>query len=624
MKHLHALLLCVLLTWPATADPLPSDTSAEFRVDTCASRGAEADGQAASVNTCVSTPADYFKLLSTLDRDYLGDQPFAASHIRTHLSALDALLPSDLKEDINLDEALTEDRPRAFLSADAGTKLAGWWRSQDPFPATASNERLLEHLSRVKYASKEFAAEQDEALLDDRGKIYVRYGEPKDRVRFNLYADVGSFSEGQELWVYSLLHPEADYLFLHDPSRGFLLGQASDVVKRRFGGPGIDGISTNPDRGTFRLTRQADKAFKFLERLAEFYEELSLYKPEYGIIASDLRMPTQQLRSPASVVNATIESAKIEESARARVREEVVPSTRTYVGENLSQIPLNVRAIRRLDDDRQTTVDVYWSAPLFQIKPSRDVQAQLQQAGHLPSENFVLAMTVVEEAGEFQRVGYHEDRALIRILEGSQTMQPQVVSFPLQSKTRSGAAQLDAYWAEINERQGRVSTRAKVGSGAVRVDDLQPLSTDPGTIEMSDLLPRQVLSKRSVEDAPVYPYAVIRPSTDLALDFEIYNLVYDENDQTDYTITYSVQRRVEREGTAAWFGRGEDETETVVESRTSGVSRSTKELVDIQLNDWNVEDDQQVRVVVTVNDNVSQDSVQRTVEFTMLPERDEQ
>lgn len=573
--------------------------------------------------TCASTPADYLSLLSTLDAAYTSPSPFARSHVRMQLSALEPLLPNDLKESINLEAALQEEDTKAHLSPDAGTKLLAWWRSQDPFPATESNERLTEHLNRVKYASNQFRSEADEALLDDRGKIYVRYGEPKDRVHFNVYVDERSFSEGQELWVYSTFHKDADYVFLHDPSEGYLLRNPSDIVKRRFGGPGIDGISNNPSRGTWRRTRGAKKADDILENLEEFYDALSLYSPEYGLIASDLRMPTQQLPSVAAVVNATILSAEAEESERARIREEIVPRNRTAVGDNLNVLSLGVRAIRRLNADNSTRVDLYWSAPPAQVRPVPSVEAELVRSGYTPSSDYVLAATIVEETETYERIGYHQDRSLLRTGGDAATrsMRPEVVSFPLQEETQRTSVQLDAYWADVNKDASRVRTRAKIATGTVRVEDLGPLSSDPGTIEMSDLLPRQIQDGVPIDESLAYPYPSIRPSTNLALDFEVYNLTFNAEDRTEYTIEYTVQRRVERDGVRAWFGRGEDETETVVESKATGTSRSTNELVDIQLSEWNVKDTQQVRILVTVTDDTSQQSVTRSVEFTLLPER---
>jgi len=55
-----------------------------------------------------------------------------------------------------------------------------FWKRNDPTPTTERNERLEEHLRRVQYARKWFRA-RNRLGFDDRGVIYVKYGEPAER-----------------------------------------------------------------------------------------------------------------------------------------------------------------------------------------------------------------------------------------------------------------------------------------------------------------------------------------------------------------------------------------------------------------------------------------------------------
>ena len=57
-----------------------------------------------------------------------------------------------------------------------------FWAARDPQPATAVNERLVEHYRRVMHAREHFAGGQQP--WDRRGGIYIRYGEPDDRQHF--------------------------------------------------------------------------------------------------------------------------------------------------------------------------------------------------------------------------------------------------------------------------------------------------------------------------------------------------------------------------------------------------------------------------------------------------------
>ena len=62
-----------------------------------------------------------------------------------------------------------------------------YWAGRDPAPATAANERKLEHYRRVAYSLEHFG--KDRFPWDVRGDVYVRYGQPahvssSDNIRF--------------------------------------------------------------------------------------------------------------------------------------------------------------------------------------------------------------------------------------------------------------------------------------------------------------------------------------------------------------------------------------------------------------------------------------------------------
>ncbi len=61
--------------------------------------------------------------------------------------------------------------------------MRGYWIQLDPTPAKPSNERLIEHWQRIAEARQQFTRKNNTAYgTDDRGLIFVRYGEP-DRTR---------------------------------------------------------------------------------------------------------------------------------------------------------------------------------------------------------------------------------------------------------------------------------------------------------------------------------------------------------------------------------------------------------------------------------------------------------
>ncbi|MDA0747197.1 MAG: GWxTD domain-containing protein [bacterium] len=86
-----------------------------------------------------------------------------------------------------------------------GTPTEGWkaasdafWAGRDPAPATAANERKLEHYRRVAYSMEHFGEHQNP--WDMRGDVYVRYGKPNHvsssyNIRFEMDQKVVAVKE---------------------------------------------------------------------------------------------------------------------------------------------------------------------------------------------------------------------------------------------------------------------------------------------------------------------------------------------------------------------------------------------------------------------------------------------
>jgi GWxTD domain-containing protein len=135
-----------------------------------------------------------------------------------------------------------EDKERDFAAFTVGEQeayLEHYWAQRDPTPSTGKNEERDRFYQRVDYANKNFGtAGIEKGMNSDRGRTYIRYGEP-DEIRREVMptnglqvddiaksvaetdglneavplkgngegADMRSF----EIWTYDLLvHPRAD------------------------------------------------------------------------------------------------------------------------------------------------------------------------------------------------------------------------------------------------------------------------------------------------------------------------------------------------------------------------------------------------------------------------------
>jgi GWxTD domain-containing protein len=123
---------------------------------------------------------------------------------------------------------LTPDERSAF-DTEPDTALHGWlerfWTARDAGEVRAAGERLAEHYRRCFYAWRHFRLvsrhrryttepyRSDQELLDDRGVIYIRHGEPDDRARYVGQGDPAQdlTIEPNESWLYRW--PSGDRIF---------------------------------------------------------------------------------------------------------------------------------------------------------------------------------------------------------------------------------------------------------------------------------------------------------------------------------------------------------------------------------------------------------------------------
>jgi len=92
-----------------------------------------------------------------------------------------------------------------------------FWKSRDPLYLTPYNERLLEHYGRIAYANLRFSFPEKkiEGWQTDRGKVYIRFGEPWFQLRTRPWVDVGHalgrspLHPSREIWRY----PDFDIVF---------------------------------------------------------------------------------------------------------------------------------------------------------------------------------------------------------------------------------------------------------------------------------------------------------------------------------------------------------------------------------------------------------------------------
>lgn len=75
-----------------------------------------------------------------------------------------------------------------------------FWERRDPDPDTEENEFKMEYFNRIEKASDLFIGEAKPGWLTDRGRIYILFGPPMDRMRYPMGGD--PYSRCREIWYY--------------------------------------------------------------------------------------------------------------------------------------------------------------------------------------------------------------------------------------------------------------------------------------------------------------------------------------------------------------------------------------------------------------------------------------
>jgi len=99
--------------------------------------------------------------------------------------------------------------------------LKRFWLKRDTNPATPENEGLEEFIKRIKYANEHFSTPFKKGYYTDRGRIYIKYGQPdlRKRRQFEIeympYEIWEYFSYGGYCFIFSDLSGDGEYQLIY-------------------------------------------------------------------------------------------------------------------------------------------------------------------------------------------------------------------------------------------------------------------------------------------------------------------------------------------------------------------------------------------------------------------------
>ncbi len=136
--------------------------------------------------------------------------PLAVKWIDKPISLRNAEFAIEMLKYIEEDSVISR-----LLDADDYTKaLYNYWKKYDPTPATSFNELMAEFYSRIDYAALEFRGlAKKNGITTDRGKIYIKYGEPD---KIERYSNENGYMI--EKWTYK--NPDKKFIFVDKQGTG--------------------------------------------------------------------------------------------------------------------------------------------------------------------------------------------------------------------------------------------------------------------------------------------------------------------------------------------------------------------------------------------------------------------
>ena len=547
----------------------------------------------------------YLRLL-TISLDSLSAEERAI--VACHHRQLALILPDTLQ--LHVDPSLH--------GGHSGNKILRWWRAHDPLPATKRNERLIAHLRRVAYAVQHYRDQGATTGVDVRGDIYIRFGPParSTTVRFNASRALSmvrtspiltrsDFPEN-EYWIYPHIDEHAKYLFVEQDGT-WRIGTVLDLIPSFFrSGLGSD-------------ARGRQRALQLGTLLEEIYSQLGTVDVDYGSWYQEVESATAYtvsgaLPDPSRMRQVIVESREYD-AQQAAERDRSVPQQFAEVAGAGEQFPVDVRIARFLEENGTTRTEVYW-AP----KPNAFLVAEPPaRSAYDDWKKYLLIFAAVQQEPDFSRRAVHYRRFMLpRSGREGGTIEAQ--SYAVSGDT--GVYHLRLQWQQhLAHRAANSDDSVKVGPRikvqAARFDSLRALQAQPGGLEMSDLKPLSHAPSDSLPEAQPYPFEEWKTDKPLLLYFEVYHLTFGANDQTRYTVEYTIERRAERRGLRGWFG-GDERRRTTTVTTNTGAARRASEYILLDLEEKIADRSGTIRVTVRVTDEVSGQQVERSVKFEAL------
>ena len=488
--------------------------------------------------------------------------------IENEVERIAPLLNKDMQK--TWQSLLKKDDPQLFI------EIKSFWVNKDPTPTTATNERLLEHWQRIAHARKNFRNSKNTVYgTDDRGLIYVKYGEPERIVRGSLGSRRGSFKR----WIDFLI--DEDLTVANDAGRigsdagqraaqqHFLISEidrynnypeyeiwfyhsfnTNEPISYMFGnreGIGLYGLRNGvedfiPGRAFLRTSSNRTGGISPGAVLQSvYYSELMHLRPDFEDRYNELERIWDSLGSGKSplVINSSFR-LKRQNFKIADIFNPVTvfaPPEKSSFDQTISKVKMLVSPFRFLnEEDLPNIALITLSYPQIRMD-------YIKASDEKKFPDYSVTHTVI---------AYDRNHNEIRRLnEALQSGDDNISTFilpheDLQSDFMLVTEVFNSLPTGKVAPAGEFDTSPQIiALGKTNVPSPRPLSASHDLLELSDLLigvssPSKLESKSL--PFPLVPSSRISATDLLKIYFEIYHLYFDEDGVTHYSIDFEVAR----------------------------------------------------------------------------------
>ena len=440
-----------------------------------------------------------------------------------------------------------------------------FWIQRDPDPDKLENKRLMEHFRRVRYAKKYFHFTVL-PYYDDRGKIYIKYGEPDSKYKANSGAVE---AKDNESWSYESVEEGLVFDFV---SEGGYYKEVKDLTEAALAGKSYDAR---------------------LSIASSLYEDRSHLSNSYAKLAANFSIDR------LTEYNRDRETAVYQH-----------PGSIYKLEKNIKTFPFLTKIAQFKGENKKTRIECYTSLPGFAIDFRKADDKFINY-----TEYFI---EIFDDKYDSKIL---EDKKFSIIVNSLENIKGRQFLFQENYQLNSGEYDI-AFVVSDDKKNMKGVQRKKIqirdfASDELMLSDLQLSSK----VEVVDKKSNGNFIKNGLKVSP-YTFSSVVKKNPIYLYFEIYNLSFDEQKNSSFEVFYTLKTiKPDRNAWQKTFGSisrlfsGKQKNVISTQSHRTGDTETAFEYIAFDLK--NLEKGL-TKLTVKINDLISKQEVEREIEFNLI------